>query len=99
MVEVRLRPSAQRDFVDIGDQTRDRWSEAQAERYLKQILEMIAEIGRHPFAGIDVPSIRSDYRRRRAGSHLIFYAILDDGTVEVVRILHERADVPRHLDE
>ncbi len=60
---------------------------------------MIAEIGRHPFAGIEVSSIRSDYRRRRAGSHLIFYAILDDGMVEVVRILHERADVPRHLDE
>lgn len=98
MAEVRLSAAARQDFLDIGDQTRDRWSEAQAERYLNQILETIAEIGRHPLAGAEVSWVRAGYRRRRTGSHLIFYVIRGDDFIDVVRILHERADVPRQLD-
>ncbi|MBT9368865.1 type II toxin-antitoxin system RelE/ParE family toxin [Rhizobium sp. CSW-27] len=98
MADVRLSPAARRDFLDIGDRTRDRWSEAQAERYLNRILETIAEIGRHPFAGGDVSWVRPGYRRRRAGSHLIFYVIHEDDMIEVIRILHERSDVLRQLE-
>lgn len=60
---------------------------------------MIAEIGTYPFSGSELPSLRPGYRRRRCGSHLIFYVILEDGLVEVVRIIHERADISRQLDE
>ena len=99
MAEIRLSPAARQDFLEIGDYTRDRWSEAQAERYLRQILAMITEIGTYPLSGSEVKSLRPGYRRRRSGSHLIFYVILEDGTVEVVRIIHERADVSRLRDE
>jgi toxin ParE1/3/4 len=99
VAEIRLSPAARLDFLDIGDYTRDRWSEAQAERYLRQILAMIAEIGTYPFSGSEVPSLRPGYRRRRCGSHLIFYVILEDGMVEVVRIIHERADHLGKLDD
>jgi toxin ParE1/3/4 len=99
VVEVRLSPAARRDFLDIGDYTRDRWSEAQAERYLHQILRMIGEIGTHPFSGSELTSVRPGYRRRRSGSHLIFYVVHEDGPVEVVRIIHERADIAGKLDE
>ncbi len=44
-------------------------------------------------------SLRPGYRRRRSGSHLIYYVILETDIVEVVRIIHERADVSRLLDE
>ncbi|MGL3606087.1 type II toxin-antitoxin system RelE/ParE family toxin [Rhizobium sp. G187] len=60
---------------------------------------MITEIGTYPLSGSEVKSLRPGYRRRRSGSHLIFYVILEDGTVEVVRIIHERADVSRLRDE
>ncbi len=33
----------------------------------------------------------------KAGHHLIFYNILDNDDVMVIRILHERMDVTRHL--
>lgn len=99
MSEIRLSPAARRDFLDIGDYTRERWSEAQAERYLRQILSMIAEIGTHPFSGNEDASLRPGYRRRRSGSHLIFYIVLEDGMVEVIRIIHERADTSRLLDD
>ncbi|THV23223.1 type II toxin-antitoxin system RelE/ParE family toxin [Peteryoungia ipomoeae] len=99
MAEIRLSPAARRDFLKIGDYTRNRWSEVQAEQYLRRILEVITEIGRHPFSGAVADRLREGYRRRRSGSHLIFYVIRDDGTIEVVRILHERADLPRQLED
>ena len=99
VAEVRLSPAARRDFLDIGDYTRDLWLEAQAERYLRQILGIIADIGTHPFSGGEVGALRQGYRRRRSGSHLIFYIVLEDGMVEAIRIIHERADVSRRLDE
>ena len=33
----------------------------------------------------------------RAGHHVIFYNIMDNGDVMVIRILHERMDIKRHL--
>ena len=35
----------------------------------------------------------------RAGHHLIFYTPLLDGDILIVRILHERMDVKRHLGD
>ena len=32
-----------------------------------------------------------------AGHHLIFYNIMDNGDVMVIRILHEKMDIKRHL--
>ena len=99
MAEIRLSPAARQDFLEIVDCTRNRWSEAQAERYLTQILQIIAEIGTYPLSGSEMSSLRPGYRRRRSGSHLIYYVILETDIVEVVRIIHERADVSRLPDE
>jgi toxin ParE1/3/4 len=97
MVEIRLRPRAEWDFIEIGDYTRQQWSESQSEIYLQKILDVIRQIGDQPSSGEKVDYARAGYRRRRAGLHLIFY-VMSDGSVEIVRILHERSDVVRHID-
>ncbi|EHS50641.1 plasmid stabilization system [Rhizobium sp. PDO1-076] len=99
MVEVRLRPAAERDFRDIGRYSEEQWSHIQAEAYLQALLDAIEWIAAHPFAGRDVGWIKSGYRRHRAGVHLIFYLIIPDGAVEIARILHGRADISQQLDE
>lgn len=96
MVEVTLRPRAQRDFLEIGEYTRDQWSEQQAEAYLQQLLDLIAQIGEHPMLGREVAEARG-YRRRRTGAHIVFYRIKGVDSVEIIRILHEKSDVLRHL--
>ena len=98
MVDVRIRRTAKRDLAKIGNYTRERWSEAQAEVYLQSLLHIIEEIGQHPLSGQDAVSVRAAYRRRLVGAHLIFYAVMPDGSVEIARILHEKSDVLRHLD-
>ncbi|MGI2035116.1 type II toxin-antitoxin system RelE/ParE family toxin [Rhizobium panacihumi] len=99
MANVRLRPSAERDFVEIGDYTREKWSEQQAQIYLQTLLQTIRRIGEHPLSGRPLGGVRTDYRSRRSGSHLIFYIVKADGSVEVVRILHEKVDIRRHLQD
>lgn len=99
MAEIRLRRSAERDLLDIGQYTKEKWSAHQAENYISQLLDTIEEIGSHPLSGADISWIRTGYRRRRSGSHLIFYVILPDGVIEIARILHDRSDAVRHLDE
>jgi toxin ParE1/3/4 len=98
VVDVRLRPSAEKDFVDIGDYTREEWSEAQAQIYLRKLLLTIGQIGEKPLAGRQFSGVRAGYRCRRSGSHLIYY-IAKPELVEIVRILHEKVDIRRHLDD
>lgn len=97
MVDVHLSPRAERDFIDIGYYTREQWSGTQAEIYLREILRIIRQIGEQPLSGQKASGINAAYRRRRAGAHIIFYRIKPDGSVEVIRILHEKSDALRHL--
>ncbi len=99
MVEVRLRPAAERDFRDIGRYSTEQWSQTQAEAYLQELLDGIEQIAAHPFSGRDIGWIKSGYRRHRAGAHLIFYIVMPNGAVEIARILHGRADIRQQLDE
>ena len=41
--------------------------------------------------------IRPGYLKLAAGSHTLFYRLTDDRQVDVVRVLHQRIDVDRHL--
>jgi toxin ParE1/3/4 len=36
---------------------------------------------------------------KKAGKHIIFYRLIDQELVEIVRILHERMDLGKHLKE
>lgn len=99
MVKVRFRQTAERDLRNIGLYTAEHWSQAQAEVYLGQLLDVIEQISVHPSSGHDFGWLRPGYRRRRAGSHLIFYVLTSDGDVEIARVLHARADTARQLDD
>jgi toxin ParE1/3/4 len=95
----RLRPATEQDLRDIWDYGVLRWSETQAESYLQQLFDRFEEIAAFPAAGEDVSWIRPQYRRRRAGVHVIFYQIFDQDTVDIVRVLHQRMDVERQLGQ
>ncbi|MGE7371284.1 type II toxin-antitoxin system RelE/ParE family toxin [Neorhizobium sp. NPDC001467] len=50
MFDVHLSPRAERDFIDIGYYSREQWSVVQAEIYLRQILNIIGQIGEQPLS-------------------------------------------------
>jgi toxin ParE1/3/4 len=90
-----LSPRARRDLSDIWYYTESRWGAEQAERYTRQIEHDLTA------AAAGSPLVRPFGRhlRVRSGHHLCILRRTDGGDVIVVRILHERMDVPAQLGE
>ncbi len=91
-----LSPRAQADLGEIWDRTRSGWGSAQAERYLRQIRAALELLSQNPRLGRSAGAVRRGYRKHPCGAHVIFYREIATG-IDVVRVLHRRMDVPRHL--
>jgi len=74
-------------------------STEQAEAYISNLFDMFVLLGTNQGLGQRVDAVIPGYRRLRCDHHLIFYVSAVDGHVEIVRILHEKVDTLRHLDE
>lgn len=92
-----LSPAAQADLEQIWDYTRDRWGVDQAEVYLRELQRAIERTAANPQIGRACDEIRPGYRKLAAASHTVFYQLTADGAIDVVRVLHQRMDVDRHL--
>jgi toxin ParE1/3/4 len=94
-----VSPAAQADLSEIWDYTCEHWGSAQAEIYVREFQRSIERIAHHPLIGRPCDEVRAGYRRHAVGSHTLYYRIVGDDLVDVVRVLHKRMDVDRHLDE
>ena len=92
-----LSPAAQTDLGKIWDYTYESWCEAQATAYLRELQWAIERVAANPLIGRSCDEIRPGYRKFAAGSHTFFYRADADGVIDVVRVLHNRMDVDRHL--
>lgn len=92
-----LSPAAQADIEQIWDYTEQRWGQAQAERYVLAIRDACEELALSERPSRPADDIRSGYRQADLGSHILFFRRLDTGLLDIVRILHQRMDVIRHL--
>jgi len=89
---IEIRPRAQEDLRDIGDYSDTHWGKAQARLYLDAIADTIDQITAMPLAGSDQANVSPGLRKRRSGSHNIYYRTFEDAVL-IVRIIHERMDV------
>ncbi|MBE6442203.1 MAG: type II toxin-antitoxin system RelE/ParE family toxin [Desulfovibrio desulfuricans] len=92
----RLTPLAEADLEEIWLYTFRRWSPEQADAYVRGIMAAIAGLARGDKVGLRT-DVRPGYRKYRAGMHVIYFRRSGE-FVDVIRILHERMDVERHLD-
>lgn len=96
MAEYRLSPRAQRDLDAVFDYTVAEWGLAQALRYTDLIEAVCADLAEAPQRAPSCDTIRAGYRRRSVEHHVIYFRVTRYG-IAVVRILHQRMDVGRHL--
>jgi len=89
---------ARPDLVGIARYTEREWGAAQSKRYLGAIRSHLANLLKNPALGTGRNEIKPGYRSLRIGSHLIFYREAS-GHIEVIRVLHARMDVHRHLED
>lgn len=72
------------------------WGARQAHRYLANLRDIFEELSSNPSFGKRRDELREGLRVYPAGKHLVFYLTTEKG-IDVVRILHERMDIDRHL--
>ncbi len=97
MANVILRQEAIDDLNAIWQYTLNEWSESQADKYYSTIKFHCLQIGKNPKLGKEYPEIAENLFGLNSGKHIIFYQILEESDVEIIRILHERMDLINRL--
>ncbi|WP_207099867.1 type II toxin-antitoxin system RelE/ParE family toxin [Paracoccus shandongensis] len=69
----------------------------QAERYLTQLDQTFHILAETPTLGRDCGDLKPGLLSIPCNRHVIFFRRDPAGTVEILRILHQRMDFPRHL--
>jgi toxin ParE1/3/4 len=95
--EINFAPVALEDFAGILRYTGERWGQEQLHRYAARIDEAIRLLAHYPDLGHLSRALPATHRLYAVGSHVIVYRA-EDTSLAIVRILHQRMNLPRHVD-
>ena len=88
---VRVQQAASHRLDDIYRYTRDRWGEAQADRYTIGLFDAFARIETHDVISRPIPAAFGvDGYVFRYERHLVYWRRLSTGDIGIVTVLHER---------
>lgn len=102
---IRLGAAAEVDFANILKWTAENFGAQQSRVYRDTLVQAIGELANGPdvvgskardeiMQGLRTLHVA---RRGRRGSHLLMYRVTTPRMIEIVRILHDRMDFPRHI--
>jgi len=99
MGKFKLSNKAVLDISEIWDYTYNKWSEDQADTYYLMLIETCQDLADNPKIGRSYPMISEDLWGYRSGRHVIFYLMVKEDEIEIIRILHERMDLRNRLKQ
>ena len=112
MARFRLSAPAKADLRNILAKSLERWGPEGRARYAALLAESLRSLAAHPTGPTTrtrdelLPGVRSFHVRHVRGEHgvrqrvhVIYYRTIAPDLIEVVRVLHERMDPNRHLEE
>jgi toxin ParE1/3/4 len=100
MAKINFTKKAKNDLEEIWEYTYETWSEKQADRYYNELIEKCQELKKDFEQGRDYSLLFLNLKGYKVSKHIIFYRLLDKGkTIEIARILHEKMDLKKHLNE
>ena len=97
MAEYCFSPRAQQDLDEIFDYTAAQWGLQQALNYTDIIEVACANLTVAPQLAQDCFYIRRGYQRQSVERHVIYFLMLSDGNIEIIRILHQRMEAIHRL--
>ena len=97
MARYKLTNEAVKDLEEIWIYTYQNWSVEQADRYYNLIIDEIEFLSSNPLSGRSMDHIKEGYRVSKVKSHLVFYKIITNAAIEIIRILHQRMDVKNRM--
>ncbi|MBO6497408.1 MAG: type II toxin-antitoxin system RelE/ParE family toxin [Roseivirga sp.] len=99
MAKYELTNKAVEDLSNIWEYTLHKWSEKQADKYYKQLLERCQDIAEQPNLGKNYSGITNDLFGLKTNKHIIFYRKRVDQPIEITRILHGQMDLKKRVTE
>ncbi len=99
MAKIVFRQAAIDDLNRIWEYTHEEWSEKQADKYYASIKFACNQIGENPELGKLYEEIKNNLMGLRTGKHIIFYQIVNEQKMEIIRILHERMELKNRMNE
>lgn len=93
MAKYQLTKLAVEDLSEIWEFTYSTWSEAQADKYYNLLIHAFESLVKHPQQGKLYEEISSEVLCKKMTRHLIFYRILKNQNIEIIRILHESMEL------
>jgi toxin ParE1/3/4 len=115
MARYRLAGPAQADLVNALATSAERWGVEGHRRYVTLLVTAIRQVARDPEGLLTRQRselgrhLRSSHIRHARGipatakvrrpARVLYYRVSRDGVIEIVRVLHERMEPSRHLDE
>ena len=115
MAPFRLARPAQIDLANILETSAERWGAEGRQRYAAVLAAAMRQVAAEPEGPLTRrrPDLRSGirsfhvrYARRssegatvRKPVHVLYYRVAKEGVIEIIRVLHERMEPSRHLDD
>ncbi|MDO9260640.1 MAG: type II toxin-antitoxin system RelE/ParE family toxin [Flavobacteriaceae bacterium] len=93
MARYHLTNKAVEDLAEIWYYTYDKWSEYQADNYYFLLLVSCQEIAENPNLGKKYDKVKEKLLGYKSNRHIIFYTILSNDEIEIIRTLHGRMDL------
>jgi len=99
MAKYRITNKAIKDLEDIWNYTVETWSEKQADLYYEMLIGGFQYIADNPTCGKSYDEIAECLFGFKANKHIIFYSVVSQNEIEIVRILHDRMDLKNRIHE
>ena len=99
MANYFLTNKAVADLTEIWHYTYEAWSERQADIYYKLLTSSFLKILSNPATGKPYKEIDAGLFGLRVGKHIVFYKTRKAGNIDIVRILHQKMDLKRKMEE
>jgi toxin ParE1/3/4 len=115
MARFRLARPAQIDLANILATSAERWGPDGRQRYAAVLANALRQVADEPEGPLmkkrtelrsGIRSFHVRYAHRSADAakvrrpvHVLYYRVAQEGVIEIVRVLHEKMDPGRHLDE
>ena len=97
MANYKLTKRAVVDLANIWEYTREMSSEYQADTYYESLIATCQDIAESPSSNRSYEVIIPGLLGMKSDQHIIFFRNVDDGYVEITRILHEKMDLRNRI--
>lgn len=100
MAKLQFSNKAVEDLSEIWSYTFKKWSEEQADHYYQTVIASCDKVAENPtLFGRQYDEIADGLLGFKVNRHVVFYKIIDNETIFIIRILHEQMDLKNRMGE